>query len=91
MRIRTIKENSILTIGLTRVGKTCVFNHIQDMPMKGGKDGNCICYVPTYNYLHMGKMANSIESVTLDPNITSFGSLGFLGPVLSLIDIAGFE
>lgn len=85
MHIENIKENAILTIGLTRVGKTCVFNHIQDMPMKGGKDGNSICYLPASKDLPMGKMANSIESVTLDPNIASLGS------DLSLIDIAGFE
>jgi AAA+ ATPase superfamily predicted ATPase len=36
-RIESVKESTIVTMGLIRVGKTCLFNHILDKPMKGAK------------------------------------------------------
>lgn len=84
--ISSVKDNAVVIIGITREGKTCVYNKIANKTMVGKVVEDTICYVPhvqTSTNISYGQMSNSLGSVTFEPNITHLSS------VTSLIDLAG--
>ncbi len=85
-KIKKAHKKGIILVGLTRAGKSTVFNWILKVPMVGkGK--------PISSYVNIvdsdssaAKVANSFASVTLVPNI----HIDYENTI-SLIDMAGYE
>jgi ribosome biogenesis GTPase A len=62
-------SRAIILVGLTRVGKSTVYNWILKKPMVGMGNLNSY-YVPQIeNDIDSGQVGNSLASVTLIPNI----------------------
>ena len=83
-RMKSILEYCIIVLGKSRIGKSCTYNYILNKPMKGVNLDGDIVYVTTQNDSTTAKMGNSVESITLEPNIST------LSANTSLLDLAGF-
>lgn len=85
LQIQTIKEEVTMIIGRTRVGKSCLYNHIRNKPMIGKLHEGYPVYVPCdNNSAEYAQMNNELTSLTLAPNICH------LSGTTTLIDMAGF-
>ncbi len=85
-KIMEAHEHAIIFVGLTRVGKSTVFNWVLKKPMvgKGNLNSHFVPQVATDG--DVAAVGNSFSSVTLAPNIYKDYE-----PKLSLVDMAGYE
>lgn len=83
-KIKNAYRKAILLVGLTRAGKSTVFNWFLNKPMIGKGKLNSY-YVPINEDKEVAPMSNKLVSMTLDPNM----KVNFTEDI-SLIDMAGF-
>jgi tRNA U34 5-carboxymethylaminomethyl modifying GTPase MnmE/TrmE len=80
-------KKAIVLVGLTRAGKSTVFNWLLRISMIGqGKKATNTKYVVEHENNAAAKVAATFVSVTLTPNVSND-----FNDVVSLIDMAGYE